>query len=147
MGISEQITGKRVYVDSNILIYLFEGFPEYHHLIQELAVCIDNGETLLFTGEITIAELMVMPFKKNDSSLIKQYTKALNDSDFINLIATTQKVYLKTAFLRATFPKMKTPDSIHVASAIEGKVDVFITNDIAIKIPDEINKILLKDFL
>lgn len=147
MEIRSRIIGKRVYVDTNILIYLFEGFPEYRHLIQEIANCIDDGEITLFTGEITIAELMVMPFRKNDSNLIHFYTEALKDKDFITLIPTTQKIYLKTAFLRATFPKMKTPDAIQVASAIEGKTDIFITNDVGIKTPSEIQKLVLKDYL
>lgn len=147
MEIRSQIVGKRVYVDTNILIYLFEGFPEYRHLIQEIADCIDNGDITLFTGEITIAELLVMPFKKNDSKLIHFYTEALNNKDFITLIPTTQKVHLKTAFLRATFPKMKTPDSMQVASAVEGRADVFITNDVRIKVPDEIQKLVLRDYL
>lgn len=147
MEIRSHIVGKRVYVDTNILIYLFEGFPEYRHLIQEIADCIDSGDITLFTGEITIAELLVMPFKKNDSKLIHFYTDALNNKDFITLIPTTQKVYLKTAFLRATFPKMKTPDSMQVASAIEGRADIFITNDVGIKVPDEIQKLVLRDFL
>ena len=77
MAIRSHIVGKRVYVDTNILIYLFEGFPEYRHLIQEIADCIDNGEITLLTGEITIAEIMVMPFKKNDKNLIRLYTEAL----------------------------------------------------------------------
>ena len=147
MAIRTHLVGKRVYVDTNILIYLFEGFPEYRHLIQEIADCVDNGEITLFTGEITIAEIMVMPFKKNDKNLIRLYTEALKNKDFITLIPTTQDVYLKTAFLRATFPKMKTLDSIQVASAIEGNTDVFITNDTGIKTPNEIEGLLLKDFL
>ncbi len=147
MAIKSHLVGKRVYVDTNILIYLFEGFPEYRHIIQEIADCIDNGEIILFTGEITIAEIMVMPFKKNDKNLIRLYTEALKNKDFITLIPTTQEVYLKTAFLRATFSKMKTPDSIQVASAIEGNTEIFITNDTGIKTPKELEKLVLKDFL
>ena len=147
MAIRSHIVGKRVYVDTNILIYLFEGFPEYRHLIQEIADCIDNGEITLLTGEITIAEIMVMPFKKNDKNLIRLYTEALKNKDFISLIPTTQAVYLKTALLRATFPQMKTPDSIHIASAIEGNAEIFVTNDSGIKTPNEIEKLELKTFL
>jgi len=147
MEIRKHIKGKRVYVDTNILIYLFEGFLEYRHLIQEIANCVDNDEIILLTGEITIAEIMVMPFKKNDSRLINLYTTALNDTDFIRLIPTTQNIYLKTAFLRATFKSMKTPDAIQVASAIEGEADIFITNDKGIKTPSEIEKIVLQDYL
>ena len=102
---------------------------------------------MLFTGEITVAEIMVMPFKVNDTGLIHFYTKALNDMNFINLIPTTQDIYVKTAYLRASFPKMKTPDSIHVASAIAAKTDVFITNDASICTPKTLDKILLSDFL
>ena len=147
MAIRERIKGKRVYVDTNVLIYFFEGFLEYRHLIQEIADCVDDDEITLLTGEITIAEIMVMPFKKDDLRLINLYTTALNDTDFIHLIPTTQNIYLKTAFLRATFKSMKTPDAIQVASAIEGEADIFITNDKGIKTPSKIEKIVLQDYL
>lgn len=147
MELREAISGKRVYVDTNILIYLFEGFAEYLPLMQQLAQCVDSKEISLLTGEITLAELMVMPFKNNDTNAINLYTKALNDRKFITLIPTTQKVYIKTAFLRATLSGMKTPDSIHVASAVEGKADVFITNDQGIKTPKGLEKLMLRDFL
>ena len=133
-------------MDTNILIYLFEGFPDYRHLIQAIADCIDNREIALFTGDITIAELMVMPFRKNDSDLIHFYTEALKNKDFVTLIPTTQKIYLKTAFLRAKFPKLKTPDAIQVASAVEGGADIFLTNDVGIKTPSEIQKLVLRDY-
>lgn len=147
MEIKSLLEGKSVYVDTNILIYLFEGFEEYRHLIQEIADCVDNNKIRLLTGEITIAEILVMPFKQEDSKLINLYTTALNNKDFIHLIPTTQKIYLKTAYLRATFKSMKTPDAIQVASAIEGKADIFITNDTGIKTPSEMEKIVLRDFL
>jgi len=147
MAIRSLIKGKNVYVDTNILIYLFEGFEKYRRLIQEIADCVDNDEIILLTGEITIAEILVMPFKKNDSTLINLYTTALNDKNFIHLIPTTQTIYLKTAYLRATFKSMKTPDAIQVASAIEGKADIFITNDTGIKTPSEMEKIVLRDYL
>ena len=95
MEIRKHIKGKRVYVDTNILIYLFEGFLEYRHLIQEIADCVDNDEITLLTGEITIAEIMVMPFKKNDLRLINLYTTALNDTDFIHLISVQDTLLKK----------------------------------------------------
>ena len=145
MGMRERIIGKRIYVDTNILIYLFEGFPKFRHLIEEITQCVDAGEASLFTGEITIAELMVMPFKKDKPELVKFYMEALEDKAFIKLLPTTQKVYLKTAYLRATLSKMKTPDAIHVATAVEGAMDVFITNDAGIKTPDGLERILLSE--
>ena len=101
MGISERIKGKRLYLDTNILIYLFEDFPAYHDVIQEITQCVDVGEAQLFTGEITIAELMVMPFRKDNPGLIKFYMRALEDKAFIKLLPTTRKVYLKTAFYKS----------------------------------------------
>lgn len=146
MELRQAILGKRVYIDTNILIYLFEGFEEYLPLLQELAQCVDNNDITLLTGEVTLAEILVMPFKKDDTGAINLYTKALNDRKFIELVPTTQKVYIKTAFLRATLSSMKTPDSIHVASAMVGKADIFITNDQGIKTPKGIEKLLLSDF-
>lgn len=147
MGMKDLIRGKRLYLDTNVLIYLFEGFPTFRHVLTEMTECADAGEASLFTGEITIAELMVIPFKKDQPALIKFYMEALEDKRFIKLLPSTQKVYLKTAYLRATQPKMKTPDAIHVATAVEGAMDVFITNDAGIKTPDGLERLLLSDLI
>lgn len=147
MGLRQKITFKRVYVDTNILIYLFEGFKQYAQPIQVIADCVDARDSVLLTGEITLAEILVAPFKQNNLQAVSAYSKALNDRQFIQLIPTSRKIYTKTAFLRASLPQMKTPDAIHMASAIEGGADMFLTNDKKLKTPREIERILLDDFV
>lgn len=41
---------------------------------------------------------------------------------------------------------MKTPDAIHVATAIASKCKIFLTNDRRIKMPKGLDKVLLSDY-
>jgi predicted nucleic acid-binding protein len=53
---------------------------------------------------------------------------------------------LQAAQIRAKY-NFKTPDAIFIATAIEEGAEVFITNDIRLKKMDEINCIVLSDYL
>ena len=90
-----------------------------------------------YTGEITLAELLVPAFKKSSTQHVSQYTQILNDTDFVKLIPTNQEIYIKSAFFRAEF-NMKLPDAIHIASADFMNCDIFLTNDKRLKVPNNI---------
>jgi predicted nucleic acid-binding protein len=58
------------------------------------------------------------------------------------LIATTRDVYLSAAVYRAAHG-LSSPDAIHVASAMIGQCDVFLTNDARLRVPRALQLVLL----
>lgn len=136
MARADQIKGKRVYFDTNIFIYIFEGSPEYQNIVKPIIELAELEEIEIFTNEITLGELLVSPFKNQQDDIAETYMQALNNPDFVTLEPTTQNIHVEAARIRAAHG-MKYPDAVHIASAVHSGCDMFLTNDRKIKaIPD-----------
>ena len=53
MGIMDVIKGDRIYLDTNIIIYGMEGYPEYVCSLSSLFAAIDEGNLVAVTSELT----------------------------------------------------------------------------------------------
>jgi len=146
MGLTTKLEDKRIYLDTNIFIYLLEGFQQYHLLMDEFINGLENRKFSCFTSELTLAELLVPAFKKENSHIIYEYKKILNDPELVTLVSTTQDIYIHSASNRANF-NLKLPDAIHVATAQSIDADIFLTNDKKIRTPNNMEIIILDDFL
>ena len=136
MRIIEQLEGKNVYFDTNIFIYLFEGSPEYIEIIKPIMNLAELDEIKIFTSQLTLAELLVHPFKNQQTEKTQAYIEALNNPNFLSLEPITQDICIKTAEIQARH-RIKLPDAVHIASALSSGCEVFLTNDKKIKsIPD-----------
>lgn len=146
MGLREQLKDKKIYLDTNIFIYILENFPQYDLLMHEFIKGIENNEFSCFTSELTLAELLVPAFKKENSRIISEYKKILNDPELVTLIPTTQDIYIYSASNRAHY-NLKLPDAVHVASSHLSECDIFLTNDKKIRTPKSIKVIILDDLI
>lgn len=134
MGLRDRLRGKRVYFDANVFIYLVEGYKAFQHQIDEIAECIRLGEADIFTSELTLCEVLVLPFRQRDTGLIARYRQLIEGSQAFGLLTTQRETYVRASLYRAEW-RMKTPDAVHMASAIEAGCTVFITADRGIKGP------------
>lgn len=90
-----------------------------------------NGSNLILT------EVLVHPIQNENTILARQYQNILRYSHNFQLLPVPQEVVIKGAAIRARY-RLKTPDALHVATAIVNKVDAFLTNDARIKRVTEI---------
>lgn len=61
MGIVQALAGERAYLDSNVFIYLLEGYADYAPVLTELFQQFDEGRLQAVTSELTLAETLVKP--------------------------------------------------------------------------------------
>ena len=80
MGLRDALRGKRVYFDSNVFIYLIEGFGELESKLLEIRDSIAFAEAEIFTSELTLCEVLVAPFRRNDSTLVALYRQFIEAS-------------------------------------------------------------------
>ncbi len=71
-------------------------------------------------------ECFVMPFRKNNQLLIDKFCDWFKQAESVVL---SKEVFRQAAHLRAGFPSLKTPDAIHLATALHYGCDEFWTND------------------
>ena len=127
MGTLNFPKASRVYIDTSIIIYSIEKFPDYFPLLQPMWLSFDQGELELFSSELTLLETLVAPIRSGNAFLIEMYQQLLLCTR-LQLIPITRSILREAAKLRGT-NSLKTPDAIHGATALASQCSVLLTND------------------
>jgi predicted nucleic acid-binding protein len=146
VGLIESINGKHIYLDTNVWIYAIEAYPDYAELLQQIFAKIDQGELIAVTSELTIAEVLAKPLQDNNQRVVQAYQSILQSSDNVKVLPISRQILESAAKLRAT-TRLKLPDAIHLATALDQEVKTFITNDSGFKAMSTIQVLQLADFL
>jgi predicted nucleic acid-binding protein len=129
MGSLSELAGRRVYFDANVFIHALNGFPSYALTLRELFQAVESGGVSAVTSELTLAELLIIPFRHGNIEEERRCRMILRPRSHLQLIPVNTDVLEATARMRAALPAMHTPDAIHGATARLAGCDVFLTND------------------
>jgi predicted nucleic acid-binding protein len=119
----------RLYVDANILIHLVEHSDGLSAALTDLFTTQTSGRPFLVTSELTLAEVLVGPYRETNDRLIDRYDAATISSEQLEVGPVVRPVLWYAAALRAQYPALKTPDAIHVSTAIGMRCSHFLTAD------------------
>ena len=123
-----------VYLDTNIFVYLKEGFGDVpSRQVDLLAASVKAAEPRLATCEITLAELLPKPYAESHDQLIEQYENWIQPSDWLHAVPADRDVLRAAAILRSSYRSVKLPDAIHLAAAIGIGCERFLTADEGLK--------------
>jgi len=116
----------RVFWDTNLFIYLFEGVGALSKRVKDMRrAMLERGDQLL-TSTLTLGEVLVKPLEKGEEELARKYHEALTaTSVMIPLDVKAATIY---AGLRSD-RSLRAPDAIQLACAAAAGVDLFVTND------------------
>lgn len=128
MGRVSAELGKKVYLDTNIIIYAVEGFADLADHIQALLTALDEAEIVAVTSELTLAEVLVKPLKDQNQNVQQAYRTFLTPTTALQTVPISRNILEEAARLRAT-NRLKLPDAIHLATAYLNGCDSFLTND------------------
>lgn len=128
------LTGDRVYLDANVLIYFVEEHPTFAPFVRELFQAIEDGAISAISSELTLAEVLVKPLADNNSRIAGVYRTILSGAGPIQVATVDRAVLLESASVRAKFGG-KMFDAIHVATAMLSTCDVFLSEDGGIRAP------------
>ncbi|MGV3618567.1 MAG: type II toxin-antitoxin system VapC family toxin [Fimbriimonas sp.] len=123
------LDGKRIYLDANALIYVFEDPDSVPNLVLLLATATQRGIRLV-SSVITLSEVLVHPIKSGNSALESAYRRFFVPSHTLTLRAVDEIIASEAARLRSAHP-LRTPDAIHIATGLQANCDVFLTQDLA----------------
>jgi predicted nucleic acid-binding protein len=116
----------KVFFDTNLFIYMFEGLEPFRSRMLEIRKrMLDRGDRIV-TSAMTLGEVLVKPTKLGQTSLIEQYDRAIRST--AQVISFDPSVAWRYASLRATHT-LRSADAIQLACAAHYGVDLFITND------------------
>ena len=132
-------------LDTMVFIYHFEKNQKYFPSTTSILNSIESGKVKALTSIVSLIEILTGALKLKDKGLAEQYRLTLTSFPNLQLLDLDQKIGSKAAELRANYD-LKTPDAIQIATSIVSKADSFITNDERLKIVNEIEIVLLKEF-
>jgi len=118
---------QRFYLDTNCFIYLFENHPVFGASARTLFSAIERGDCCALTSSLTLLEVMAGPIKYGKEMLAKEYVDLITTFPNLAVYDMGIEVACRAAYFRAS--GVKSPDSIHLATAFVHKADYFITED------------------
>src|SRR4051794_3601411 len=118
MGSLNAVSGTRLYLDTNIIIYAAEGPAVSGAPLQRLLLRVDAGQLSALTSELTLAEVLVKPLKDGDATAADRYRRRLTAGLTLDVTPISRAVLEAAAELRAAHRSFKLPDAIHAATAL-----------------------------
>ena len=128
MGLLTDIGHGPVALDASIFIYFIEEHPRFMPVVEPVFSSIAEGSLAAVTSSLTLLEVLVHPLRANLPALADEYEQILTHSAGVELIPLDQRLLRVAAHLRAA-TRLKTPDAIHLASALKAGCTAFLTND------------------
>ncbi|MBI5356406.1 type II toxin-antitoxin system VapC family toxin [Candidatus Collierbacteria bacterium] len=123
--------GQKIYIDTNLYIAFFEGEAGLSQKVEKILIESIEKDFQIVISPLISMELLIVPLRENSGQLVNVYKNLKNHITNIEIADFTQKISEIAAKIRAKY-NFTTPDCIHLATAIEKKVDLFYTADKAI---------------
>jgi len=134
-------------LDTSCFIYHFSGHPAYTPLTHTLFSSIETGQHPAITSTLTITEVFTLPEKTADPFELQAYEQFFLHFPHLELLPPTYPICRLAAKLRSQYLSLKTPDALHLGTALYHQADCFITNDKRLKCVKEIPLIILDTFI
>ena len=140
-------TKRQIGMDTSPFIYYFERHSTYFELVHTIIEHVENKpSTHLMTSALTLLETIVFPLRNQRTDLVQHYRNVLTETDYLDLIELEVPVIVTAAEMRAKY-NLRTPDAIQIGACIHRQADLFVTNDKTFRRVQEIEILLLDDFV
>lgn len=120
-------TVTEAYLDACSLIYLTEGVAGWRSAVEARLMALPATAGLL-TSRISRLECRSKPTRDRDAALLARYEAAFART---RVVEVTAAIIERATELRARYG-FRSPDAIHLATAIDQAADVFISGDAAL---------------
>lgn len=123
----------RIYLDTNAFIFAVEEQSERSSLLTELfSVSEELDRVALVTSELTLAEVLVKPYRNLDDELISRYDNMIRGSAWLDVQPIGRPIVWYAGVLRSQ-AGIKLPDAIHLSTAFGSECSHFLTADKALR--------------
>lgn len=133
---------RAVGLDSSILIYFIEADPVYGPLAHKIFEWMEAGRGQGICSALTLLEVLVQPYRRHDEERVGQFYGLLTTYPHLTWVPLSLEIADLGARLRATY-RLKTPDSILIATALNSEASGFIGNDADLKRVTELDVLVL----
>jgi len=129
-ALKRALSGKRVLVDSNIIIYLTDAVQPFEQSSRMIFQLIEKGDLFAVFSILSVAEVMQGPLRRGliqNAMDAKSYL--LNFPNSTCQAITTQVIEEIGKEDRIQWKKLRTIDALIIASGLVNQVDLIVSND------------------
>jgi predicted nucleic acid-binding protein len=124
------LSGKRVLVDSNVIIYLTDAVEPFAAASRVIFQLIEKGDLFAVFSILSIAEVMQGPLRRGlVQNAMEAKTYLLNFPNSTCQPITTQVIEEIGKDQRIRWKKLRTIDALIIASGLLNQVDLIVSND------------------
>ena len=120
---------KRIALDTSIFSYQLDANPRYLVLTDQIFSWVERADHTAITSTITMTELLVQPYRDGNEQRVNTFYSLLSTYPNLAWIAPDLEVADIAAKIRAMH-RLRTPEALQAACAIQAQATGFITNDI-----------------
>jgi predicted nucleic acid-binding protein len=129
-ALKKALSGKKVLVDSNIIIYLTDAVEPFAPISRLIFQMIEKGDLLAVFSIVSIAEVMQGPLRRGlIQNAMDAKTYLLNFPNSSCQDITAQVIDKIGRDQRVEWSRLRTIDALIVASGLVNEVDLIISND------------------
>ncbi|MCY7419875.1 MAG: type II toxin-antitoxin system VapC family toxin [Chloroflexi bacterium] len=132
-------------LDSNVLIYLFEGEGPLADAAQALLDGIDEGAATGVLASIGLTEVLTRPASLGDGPLFERYSTELRSIPGLRIVALDAETAVDAAWGRSGDRDLG--DAVHIATARRAGAPCFVTNDRRVRGRAGVEVVLLADIV
>lgn len=119
--------GEQLLLDTNAFIYFLEGDERYAGVLLPLFRRVQAGDLSIIVSAVTEAELLVRP-ERDDNHAARERIQDLLSESGIYVAGVDRKIARRAAAIRAR-TRLRLPDAIIVATALETDCEAIVGND------------------
>lgn len=134
----------KVFLDTAPLIYLVEKNERYWSATQSVFGRIDAGALRAVTSAISLAECLVLPYRKGRPELVQVFTDLIVNGENTDFVSIDQEMASKAAEFRARY-NLLLSDAFQAAAAFTTGCDLLLTNDADFKRISELDVLLMEE--
>ena len=131
--ISENVEDTPLYgIDSMVFVYHFEGNEEFGPAAGRLLQAAEEGSCRLVCSVISLLEVLVVPKRRGREDLCRVYREMFESFPHLAVVPVDPVIAEIASDLRAA-QNLRTPDAIHLATALHAGAEAFVSQDARLK--------------
>jgi predicted nucleic acid-binding protein len=137
---------RRIALDTSIFIYQLEANVRYLALTNHIFSRLEQPGSSSITSTITMTQVLVQPYRALDEQRVDEFFGLLSTYPNLEWIAPDLQIADRAAQIRARH-RLKTPDALQAATAVQARATGLITNDPVFERVDEFDTLVLEQLV
>lgn len=133
-------------LDTSVFIYHIEALSPFSGAASQVLHHVGQHAATGVTSVLTLTELLVKPLQSGRRGLAARYEALVRMTPNLILADVDAGIARQAAVLRARY-RLRTADAIQVAACLAHGATAFVTNDIRLRRIDELDVIVLADYV